>query len=76
MKSHLEYKLAQKSVKLSTHEIINGLEGFILDGIDYKVDKLYIMSDKLFDSKINSEIFKVKKNVLLSNEIPNLSKKM
>ncbi|MGV8168299.1 MAG: IS1634 family transposase, partial [Alkaliphilus sp.] len=72
----LEYKLAQKSVKLSTHEIINGLEGFILDEIDYKVDKLYIMSDKLFDSKINSEIFKVKKNVLLSNEIPNLSKKM
>jgi transposase len=72
----LEYKLAENKVKLSTHEIINGLEGFILDEIDYKANKLYIISDKLFNSKINSKIFKIKKNVLLSNEIPNLLKKM
>jgi len=72
----LEYKLAEKEVELSTHEIINGLEGLILDEIDYKVDKLYILSDKLFESKINKEVFKIDKNVILSNEISKLKKRM
>ena len=76
MQRILEYKLAVNKVELSTYEIINGLEGFIIDEIDYKVDKLYIMSDKLFNSIINQEIFKIEKNVLLSNEISNIIKKM
>ncbi|QUH25560.1 IS1634 family transposase [Serpentinicella alkaliphila] len=76
MQRILEYKLAVNKVELSTYEIINGLEGFIIDEIDYKVDKLYIMSDKLLNSKINKDIFKIEKNVLLSNEIPNIIKKM
>ncbi|ABR46677.1 transposase, IS4 family protein [Alkaliphilus metalliredigens QYMF] len=72
----LEYKLEEKNVEISTHEIINGLEGFVIDEIDYKVDKLYMISDKLFKSKINQDIFKIEKNVLLSNEISNIIKKM
>jgi len=76
MQRVLEYQLEKKNIKLSTHEIINGLEGFILDEIDYKVDKLYMISDKLLKSKINQELFKFEKNVLLSNEIPNIIKNM
>jgi|GEM_PF-3406010 len=72
----LEYKLAENEIQLSTHEIIDGLESFILDEIDYKVDKLYMLSDKLFESKINREVFKIDKNVILSNEIPKLKKRM
>ncbi|PHS35118.1 MAG: transposase, partial [Alkaliphilus sp.] len=72
----LEYKLAENKVKLSTHEIINGLEGFVLNEIDYKVDKLYMISDKHFESKINKKIFKFEKKVLLNNELSNLIKKM
>jgi transposase len=70
----LEYKLDEKGIRLSTNEIINGLEGFILDEIDYKTDKLYMLSDKLFESKINKEIFKIDKNVILSKEIAKLKK--
>jgi transposase len=72
----LEYKLDEKGIKLSTNEIINGLEGFILDEIDYKTDKLYMLSDKLFESKINKEIFKIDKNVILSKEVAKLKKRM
>ncbi len=72
----LEYKLEKCGVKLSTHEIINGLEGFIVDEIDYSVNKLYMFSDKLLKSKINKEIFKIKKNVLQTNEIQKIVKKM
>ncbi|MDM8533087.1 IS1634 family transposase [Clostridiaceae bacterium HSG29] len=72
----LEYKLTENKVGLSTHEIINGLEEFILDEIDYKVNKLYLLSDKLFKSKINKEVFKIKKNVILNNELSKLIKKM
>ena len=72
----LEYKLAENKVKLSTHELIDGLESFILDEIDYEVDKLYMLSDKLFESKINKEVFKIDKNVILSNEIPKPKKRM
>ncbi len=72
----LEYKLEKCGVKLSTHEIINGLEGFIVDEIDYNVNKLYMFSDKLLKSKINKEIFKIKKNVLQTNEIQKIVKKM
>jgi len=70
----LEYKLAEKEIELSTHEIIDGLEEFILDEIDYKVDKLYMLSDKLFESKINKEMFKIDQNVILSKEISKLKK--
>jgi transposase len=76
MQRILEYKLAENNVKLSTHEIINGLAGFIIDEIDYKVDKLYILSDKLFNSKINQGLFKIDKNVLPSSEISNVVKNM
>ncbi len=72
----MEYQLEKKNIKLSTHEIINGLKDFILDEIDYNVDKLYMISDKLLKSKINQELFKFEKNVLLSNEIPNITKNM
>ena len=72
----LEYKLTENKVELSTHEIINGLEEFILDEIDYKINKLYLLSDKLFESKINKEVFKIKKNVILSNEFSKIIKKM
>ncbi len=72
----LEYKLAENKIKLSTQEIINGLEGFVLDEIDYKVDKLYMISDKHFESKINKKIFKFQKKVLLNKELSNLTKEM
>ena len=72
----LEYKLSENKVKLSTHEVINGLEEFILDEIDYKANKLYMISEELFESKINKEIFKFDKNVLLSEEILKLTKEM
>ena len=72
----LEYKLSKEDIELSTHEIMGGLAGFILDEIDYKVDKIYMISDKLFESKINKEIFNFKKNVLLNKELLNLTKKM
>jgi len=62
-------------VTLSTHEIINGLEGFLLNEINYDVDKLYMISDQHFDSKINKKIFKFKKKVLLNKEVENLIKK-
>lgn len=65
----LEYQLKNENINLSTHEIINGLESFVLDEIDYKVDKLYMLSDKLFNSKINKKIFKFKNNVILSKEL-------
>ena len=72
----LEYKLSEKNITLSTHEIINGLADFNIDEIDYKVDKLYMMTDKLVNSKINKKLFKIKKNVLLRSEIQNIIKKM
>ena len=72
----LEYKLSEKNITLSTHEIINGLAEFNIDEIDYKVDKLYIMTNKLFNSKINKELFKIEKNVLLRSEMQNMIKKM
>ena len=72
----LEYKLKEKNIKLSTHEIIDGLEKFILDEIDYNVGKLYMISEKLLKSKINQEIFKLKKSVLMSKEISNITKIM
>lgn len=71
----LEYKLSKLDIKLSTHEIINGLADFELAEIDYKVDKLYMISDKLFKSKINKEIFKFEENVLFNKELTNLLKK-
>jgi transposase len=76
MQRVLEYQLKVKSIKLSTHEIINGLGGFIIDEIDYNVDKLYMISEKMLESQINQKIFKFEKNVLLSNEIPKILKKM
>lgn len=72
----LEYKLEENNIELSTHEIINGLSEFIIDEIDYKVDKLYMISDKIFNSKINRELFKIERNVLPNNEMPNIIKKM
>ena len=72
----LEYKFEKSEVSLSTHEIINGLAGFVLDEIDYKVNKLYMLSDKLFNNKINQEIFKIENNVLLSSELANIIKKL
>jgi len=35
-----------------------------------------MLSDKLFESKINKEIFKIDKNVILSKEISKLKKRM
>lgn len=72
----LEYKLSRDKIELSTHEIINGLEEFTLDEIDYRTDKAYMISDKLYNSKINKKIFKFEKNILLSNELSKLMKKM
>ena len=37
MQRLLEYKLKKAEIKLSTHEIMNGLSTFIIDEIDYKV---------------------------------------
>ncbi len=76
MQRLLEYKLSKMKIELSTHEIITGLESFILDEVDYKTDKLYMISDKLSKSKINKEVFKFEKKVLLSNDLSNLTKKM
>ena len=72
----LEYKLLEEGITLSTHEIINGLSEFNIDEIDYKVDKLYMITDRLFKSKINKDLFKIKKNVLLRKEMQNIISKM
>ena len=72
----LEYKLKKAEIKLSTHEIINGLSTFIVDEIDYKVDKLYMISDKLFEGKINQSLFKFEQKVLLNNELNKSLNKM
>ncbi|WP_073050974.1 hypothetical protein [Dethiosulfatibacter aminovorans] len=71
----MEYKLSKAGIDLSTHEILNGLADFEIDEIDYKVDKLYMISDKRFESNINKEIFKFKQNVLLTNEFSKALKK-
>ena len=65
----LEHKLCEQKIELSTHEIMNGLEKFIVDEIDYKADKLYMISDKLMSSEINNNIFKFEQNVLLKKEL-------
>ena len=72
----VEYKLSDEGVELSTHEIMEGLSNFILDEIDYKTDKLYMLSNKLFESDINKKIFKFKNNVLFSDMVENYLKKM
>ena len=72
----LEYKLSKEDIKLSTHELMNGLSDFILDEIDYKTDKLYMISDKLFESDLNKKIFKFEHNVLFSDVIEKSLKKM
>jgi transposase len=71
----LEYKLSKAGIDLSTHEILNGLATFEIDEIDYEIDKLYILSDKRFDSDINKEIFKFNHNVLFSNTLEKQLKK-
>lgn len=76
MQRLLEYKLAKNKVELSTHQIIKGLKKFVIDELDYKVDKMYIMTDELFNSKINQDIFKFNKKVIQSNEMSKLIKKM
>lgn len=73
----VEYKLSSAGIELSTHEITSGLTDFNLAEINYKVDKLYMISDKLYDSKINKKLFKFKSNVLFNcDTISNLIKKM
>jgi transposase len=72
----LEYQLSEKNIQLSTHEIINGLKNFNLEEIDYKVDKLYFVSGKSLNSKINKELFKIKENVILRKNLSDLTKKM
>lgn len=71
----LEYKLDKAGVDLSTHEIIDGLSTFILAEIDYKVDKLYMLSDKRYDGIINQNIFGFDKKVMLNNELAAALKK-
>lgn len=65
----LEYKLDKDDFDFSTHEIIDGLSTFILDEIDYKMDKLYMISDKLYESEVNQKIFRFNKKVMLNNEL-------
>jgi transposase len=72
----LEYKLKKAEIKLSTHEIINGLTGFELAEIDYKTDKLYMISDKLIRSDINKKIFKFKDNILFEDAVSKITIKM
>ncbi len=56
-----------KNIELSTHEIINGLGVFIIDEIDYNVDKLYMISEKLLESQINQKIFKFEKEYSIAS---------
>ena len=72
----LEYKLSAAGIELSTHEIMNGLSSFILDEIDYKIDKIYMLSNKLFESDINKRLFKFNNNVLFSDMVEKTLKKM
>lgn len=72
----MEYKLSEKNIEISTHEIINGLRDFKIDEIDHKAGKLYIISDKLFYGKVNIKFFNFDKKVILENDLNNLLKKM
>ena len=76
MQRLLEYKLKKAEIKLSTHEIMNGLAGFELAEIDYKTDKLYMISDKLLGSDINKNIFKFKDNIIFQDTILKIRIKM
>ena len=76
MQRLLEYKLKKAKIKLSTHEIMNGLAGFELAEIDYKTDKLYMISDKLLGSDINKNIFKFKDNIIFQDTILKIRIKM
>lgn len=71
----LEYKLDKIGVDLSTHEIIDGLSTFIFAEVDYKVDKLYMISDKRFNGVINQNIFRFDKKIMLNNELTAALKK-
>ncbi|BEP28022.1 IS1634 family transposase [Helicovermis profundi] len=72
----LEYKLKKVEIKLSTHEIINGLSNFKLAEIDYGIDKLYMISDKLLKSDINKNIFKFKDSITFKDTISKIINKM
>jgi transposase len=76
MQRLLEYKLKKAEIELSTHEIINGLTDFELAEIDYKTDKLYMISDKLLRSDINKKIFKFKDNILFEDAVSKITIKM
>lgn len=65
----LEYKLSKVGIELSTHEIMDGLSSFNIAEIDYNVDKLYMISDKNFNSAINMSMLKFNKKVLMNNEL-------
>ena len=71
----LEYKLKKSGVSLSTHEIINGLEKFNIIETDYKVNKLYMITEDLFKGQVNQKLLKFEKTVLLSNELQHAIKK-
>jgi transposase len=72
----LEYKLSKEGIQLSTHEVMNGLTDFTLAEIDYKTDKLYMISDKLLESDINKKIFKIKNNIIFEDAVSKITNKM
>ncbi len=66
----LEYQLKVNKINLSTNELLNGLADFKLFEMDYGINKIYMITDKLFYSKINKNIFKLDRKVYMNlNEL-------
>lgn len=72
----LEYQIAQQQIKMSTHEIINGLKDYNLTELKVENIDLYLVTNELIESKVNKYLFKLKSKVLNTTSIKTLIKRM
>ena len=65
----LEYQLNQQNIKMSTHEIIKGLKAFEISKFHIKKIDIYTITTQVLESKVNTEIFKLKKSDISKDAI-------
>ena len=71
----LEYQLASVGIKLSTHEIINGLKEFEVNQIVINNIEIYMAKNSVMNSIVNERIFKLSKKDLNIDKLNNLKQK-
>lgn len=71
----LEYQLASVGIKLSTHEIINGLKEFEVNQIVINNIEIYMAKNSVMNSIVNEKIFKLSKKDLNIDKLNNLKQK-